>query len=217
MIAPVRALGFEYVAPPFQSRIGSPESVPYRIVGAVDGTTLSYDPPQPAAPATLALGQSVLFEATGAFKVTSQDKDHPYFMGQVMPGAGCQGDEDFVNLLPPAQWLRRYVFFTDYSYPTTNLVVVRTNTGNGFRDVNITCLGPLTNWQPIGSDGKYEITTVDLIRDGAPNGTCSNGPQTADSEAPFGLMVWGLSSCASYGYPAGGNASTINSVVIVPN
>jgi hypothetical protein len=31
-----------------------PESVPYRLVGAVDGTTLVFDPPISGVPATLA-------------------------------------------------------------------------------------------------------------------------------------------------------------------
>ena len=65
------------------------------------------------------------------FKVTSQDANFPFYVGQVMPGAGCAGDEDFVNMLPPAQWLSKYVFFSDPTYPTTNLVFVRKNVGTG--------------------------------------------------------------------------------------
>jgi hypothetical protein len=200
----------------FQSRIGGPESIPYRIVGAVDGTTLTYDPPVPAGPTTLNLGQSVQFESTVSFKVTSQDEQHPFYLGQVMPGAGCVGDEDFVNMLPPAQWLSKYVFFTDPTYPTTNLVFVREKTGGTFSDVSLECLGTISGWQPIGGSGEYEIATVDVIRDSVPNGGCTNGPQVAQSAAPFGLQVWGLSGCSSYSYPAGGNASTINTVVVPP-
>jgi hypothetical protein len=215
-IPAISAQSNQYIGMAFQSRLGSPESIPYRIVGAVDGTTLSYDPPVPSAPTSLSLGQSVQFESTTSFKVTSQDADHPFYLGQVMPGAGCVGDEDFVNMLPPAQWLAKYVFFTDPTYPTTNLVFVRERTRSGFADVSLECLGTISGWQPIGSSGEYEIATVDLIRDSLPNGGCTNGPQVADSTAPFGLQVWGLSSCSSYSYPAGGNASTINTVVVPP-
>src|SRR5262249_34908335 len=44
-IPPVSALGFEYVAAPFATRRADmqPESIPYRFVGAVDGTTLAFD------------------------------------------------------------------------------------------------------------------------------------------------------------------------------
>jgi hypothetical protein len=216
LVPPVRALGFDYIAPPFKSRTGT-ESVPYLIVGAVDGTTLSYNPPIPGAPPTIAKGQNIKFESTLPFQVKAQDNNHPFYLGQEMPGDGGIGDEDFVDLEPPAQWLSKYVFYTDYSYPTTNLVFVRVKGADGFKDVSVDCAGgPLTGWVPIGTDGMYEITNFDLIRDGAGNGSCSNGPHTAASALPFGLMVWGLASYASYGYAGGGNAATINQVVIPP-
>jgi len=223
-IPAVSALGSEYIGMPFKSRSTSfaEESIPYRIVGVQDGTTLTFDPPIAGAPTVLALGQSVLFESQTAFRVTSQDVNFPFYIGQVMPGCtmdgndGCLGDEDFVNLLPPPQWLAKYVFFTDPTYPTTNLVFVRRANGGVFADVNLDCVGAITGWQPIGTGGQYEVTKVDLIRDGIPNGTCNNGPHSADSPSSFGLMVWGLDTFSSYGYPAGGNATTINTVIVPP-
>lgn len=225
-VAPVSALGNDYVGIPFRTRSPSntPESIVYRIVGVQDGTTLTFDPPVPGAPSSLSLGQSLIFESTTAFRVQSQGNEFPFYLGQAMsgcfvPGAdqdNCLGDEDYVTMLPPAQWLSRYVFFSDPTYPTTNLVFVRKRAGGAFADVTLECLGTLTGWQPVGSSGEFEITNVDLIRNNAPNGVCNNGPQAAESAAPFGLMVWGLSTFASYGYPAGGNASTINTVVVPP-
>ncbi len=245
-IPPITALGYDYVAPPFATRLASmaPESIPYRVVGAVDGTVLSYDPPgvaatasalYGAAPHTLAAGQVVEFETTLAFRVKSQDSDHPFYVGQIMPGckvtgypsavrptckgagpACCPGDEEFVNILPPAQFLKKYVFFTDTTYATTNLVFTRTKGAKGFADVTLDCAGALTGWQPVGSEGLYEVTNVDLVRASTPNGSCNNGPHTASSDAPFGLMVWGLDSAASYAYPAGGNVGPINKVIVYP-
>ncbi len=223
-IPAVSALGSEYIGMPFQSRSTSlvEESVPYRIVGVQDGTTLTFDPPVPGAPTSLALGESVLFESQTPFRVTSQDANFPFYIGQVMPGCmvngniDCLGDEDFVNLLPPPQWLAKYVFFTDPTYPTTNLVFVRKSNNGIFSDVNLDCIGAISGWQPIGTSGQYEITKVDLIRGGIPNGTCNNGPHSAESASSFGLMVWGLDTYSSYGYPAGGNATTINTVVVPP-
>jgi hypothetical protein len=52
-ITPISALGSEYVAAPYHSRIAIAESIPYRLVGIANGTRLSFDPPQPAAPAAL--------------------------------------------------------------------------------------------------------------------------------------------------------------------
>jgi hypothetical protein len=244
-IPPIAALGHDYVATPFATRRASllPESIPYRIVGAVDGTTLVYDPPgiastasalYGAAPLTLAAGQVADFETTSAFRVTSQDKNHPFYVGQIMPGCFvtggsrpgcgtsldfgdcCLGDEEFVNVVPPAQFLDKYIFFTDVTYATTNLVFTRTKTATGFADVTLDCAGTLTGWEPVGTEGLYETTNIDLVRAGMPNGTCNNGPHTATSTGPFGLMVWGLDEAASYAYPAGGNVAPINTVVVPP-
>jgi hypothetical protein len=249
-IPPITALGYDYVAAPFATRIASlaPESIPYRIVGAVDGTTLKYDPPgiapipstlYSAAPGTLSAGEVVEFETTSAFRVTSQDKNHPFYVGQIMPGCYvtggyptgpdrpgcgssptgtgcCLGDEEFVNLLPPAQFLQKYIFFTDVTYSTTNLVFTRVKGTTGFQDVTLDCAGTLSGWQPVGTEGLYETTNVDLVRSQIPNGTCNNGPHTASSTAPFGLVVWGLDQTSSYAYPAGGNVAAINTVVVPP-
>jgi hypothetical protein len=237
MIPPVSALGSEYVAPPYTTRRANlqAESISYRLVGAVAGTTLTYDPPVASAPTTVNRGEPHDFEASVPFTVTSQDKDHPFYLGQLMsgcqvtggsrPGAvaippyidACLGDEEYVNILPPAQFLLRYVFFTDPTYSTTNLVFVRAKTAAGFKDVKLDCLGGnVSGWQPIGTGGKYEITNVDLIRGGTASGGCTNGPQVASSDGPFGVMVWGEDSYASYAYPAGGNVAAINTVVVPP-
>ena len=233
MIPPISALGSEYVVPPYATRLASmaPESIPYRFVGVQNATTLTYDPPIAGAPTALDLGQIVEFETTSAFSVKSQDANHPFYVGQHMTGAiltgpsrpattgnvcpGFLGDEEFVNIMPPAQWLSKYVFFTDPTYTTTNLVLVRKKTANGFQDVTVDCVGAVGGWEPVDTAGNYQITNVDLVR-GAPNGTCTNGGHVASSTGLFGLMVWGLDACASYAYPAGGNVSTINNVVVPP-
>jgi hypothetical protein len=228
LIPPVSALGFEYVAPPHATRRADmqEESVRYRFTGMVADTHLTFDPPVPGAPALLSLGQVVEVESMVPFTVKSQDAMHPFYVGQYMagcittsgsrPGApgGCLGDEEFVNILPPAQWLSSYVFFTDPTYATTNLVLVRKRTGSGFQDVNVDCLGVVGGWKPVASSGEYEITNVDLQRV-SPVGTCTSGRHTATSAGPFNVMVWGLDSAASYAYPAGGNVGKINPVVVI--
>src|SRR5690606_4763173 len=85
-VPPVSALGHEYVASPFPDRGNLEESLWYRIVGAVDQTELSYDPPVPSAPASIGLGEVIDFEATNAFRVTSQGQDNPFYLAQMMPG-----------------------------------------------------------------------------------------------------------------------------------
>ena len=210
---------------------------PYRFVGAVAGTTLTYDPPQPAAPATIGVGQVVDFEATAAFVVKSQDNGHPFYVGMHMPGCSviggsrpgvgtamndvafgnCLGDEEWVGVFPPAQFLSSYVFFTDPTYATTNLVLTRAKSGGAFHDVSVDCLGVVGGWQPLGTSGQYQTTNVDLMRGAIANGTCANGPQHAKSDGPMGIVVWGLDNFSSYAYPAGGNVASINTVVVQPS
>jgi hypothetical protein len=224
-ILPVDALGHRYVAAPYTTRRMdlAPEAIPYRLVGAVDGTTLTFDPAVTGAPTTLDRGQIADIVSSAAFVVTSQDEMHPFAFAQVMPSAnlaggsrpGAQssmygpqlGDEEFVVLFPPDQYLSRYVFFTDPTYWTTNLALVRVPDGTGaFQPVTVDCLGEVSGWTPAdGADG-YEVTTVDLVRAGVGVGTCVNGHHVASSAAPFGVVVWGTDAYASYAYPAGGNA-----------
>jgi hypothetical protein len=233
-IPSVRALGTSYVAARYRNRHdGVEESPPWRVVGAVAGTQLTYDPPQPGAPSTIAAGQSVMFDAPGPFVVRSQDDQHPFFFASYMTGCdvpgqapplGCAGDPEFVNVIPPDQYLASYVFFTDPTYPETNLVFVRKKAPDGsFKDVTLDCLGALSGWTPIAAD--YELARVDLVKGNFERqGSCDNGRHEAKSAAPFGLTVWGWGSditastfstrAVSYAYPAGASVQPINDVVV---
>jgi hypothetical protein len=131
------------------------------------------------------------------------------------------GDEDFVPLVPPAQFLTSYVFFTDPTYSTTTLDLVRVKSNGAFYDVTVDCLGTVVGWQPVGSSGLYEFARVDLMRavppgSGPTSGGCTNGRHSASSTGPFGLVVYGLDTYSSYGYPAGGNAAVLSGVVVNP-
>ena len=219
-IAPIQALGSAYAIVPYEPRAGTPESVIYRFTGTVDGTQLTYDPPQTGVPLSLALGQMMEFESKNIFLVKSQDAQHPFHVALMMSGCTDQnglGDEDYVQMVPPAQFLASYVFYSDVTYSTTNFTVVRNKTSQGFQDVTIDCVGSVTGWQPVDSADTYEYAWVDIQKGGvAQHNNCQNGPHTASSKGPFGITVWGEDSYASYGYPAGGNLSTINTVVVPP-
>ena len=230
----ISALGSSYVAAPYETRRKdlAPEDVRYRMVGVVDGTTLVYDPPVPAGPPTLKQGQVVDFATPLAFRVQSQDTDHPFALAQLMdtanipggsrPGATAKGfppnlgDEEHVVVLPPAQFLTRYAFFTDPSYGTTNLVLTRVKQDGAFLPVTVDCLGEIQGWKPVGQGGLYEYTTVDLVRAGVGVNGCTNGHHLAESKGAFGVVVWGLDSYASYAYPAGGAADKLSDVMIIP-
>ncbi len=246
MLFPVSALGNEYPAVRYRSRDPNGEElVPWRLVGAVDGTTLTFDPPQAGAPTSINARELAEFVAPGPFVVRSQDASHPFYFAAYMTGGepfDGQGDPEFVNVIAPQQYLSRYTFFTDPTYPETNLVFVRafdTNLGM-FPDVTLDCAGPLTGWQPLGGLKDYEFTRVDLSTGNFKAvGGCDNGVHTATGSFPvdgstsvarFGITVWGWGSGAtwgpdeednpkftrwvSYGYPAGANVARLNSVVL---
>ena len=239
-IPPVKALGSEYVAVRYRNRYPNVnETPPWRFVGAVDGTTLTYDPPQSGAPTTLSRGQVVEWQASGGYVVKSQDAQHPFFFGAHMTGCttnpnwnsdplSCAGDPEFVNVIPPAQYLADYIFFTDPTYPETELVIVRKKANdNTFHDVTLDCKGVLTGWQNVDAAGNYQFVRADLVTGNfAKVGSCDNGRHEAKSDTPFALTVWAwgsalssstlYSEAVSYAYPAGASVQPINTVVVPP-
>jgi hypothetical protein len=223
-LLPVQALGDEYVAVRYRPRDPKQpnEAPPWRVMGAVDGTTLTYEPSTPAgAPTTLSSGQLAIFKSAGPFIVKSQDSKHPFYMSAHMGGEQYEGgnyltgDPEHVNVMPPAEYLSSYIFMTDPTMGNTNLVLVRTKTSGTFEDVSLDCMtGPVTGWTPAGSSGTYEYAWVDLVVGGAAQGKCDNGYHTIKSKAPFGITVWGWDSYVSYAYPAGASVHPINTVMV---
>ncbi len=239
-LPPVRALGSRYVGVRYRNRVdGKEEIVPWRIVGAVDGTLLTYDPPMAvdggadggtAGPASVGTGQVVEFSSAGPFVVSSQDADHPFYLATYMTGcstlqsdAGCAGDPEFVNVLPDNQYLSDYTFFTDPTYPETNLVFIRGKDAKGaYQDVALDCAGTLGGWTDVNASFQY--TRFDLVKGNfAKQGNCDNGRHEANSKGPFALTVWGWGSNASvgfpteyvsYAYPAGASIASVNTVIV---
>ena len=225
MIPPVRALGHEYVGVMYRPRKTEPAI--WRVVGAVDGTALTWSS-SVGGPSTLSRGQIAEFTTAEPFVVRSQDADHPFLLfaymsgSQWQPGLDGYGDPDFVISVPPEQYMRDYVFFADPTYPEGNLVVVRAKQNGKFEDVELGCSGKLTGWKAVGD---FEWTRTDLITGNFKGVSgCSSGRQEMKSAAPFGLWVWGwgtpqtpsFTANVSYGYPAGMNVTPINQVVIPP-
>jgi hypothetical protein len=228
-IPPISALGHAYVGANHRHRTAATELEPWRIMGAVDGTKLTWTPaPPPGAPSEIASGQMMEFAATDPFYVTSQDANHPFYLSSYMTGGekyGGIGDPEWVNAIPTDQFLKDYVLFTDPTYSETSLVVTRARGDNGmFANVILDCAGPLTNWKPVG---QFETTVIDLVTGNFQNvGNCSNGRHEIHSDAPFGVTVWGWGTIpgfpgatlytqyVSYAYPAGAGVKPINTVEI---
>lgn len=227
MLPPVTALGARHAAVMYRPRLPAEGSTYWRIVGVVDGTQLTYSR-DVGGPMTIGRGEAITFETGAPFVVASQDAEHPFLLFTYMSSWSSHdemaywGDPDFVTSIPIAQYLRRYVFFADPTYPETNLVVVRRRAPDGaFKDVVLDCAGPLGGWQPLAADLEYtrrDLTTGNF----APVGDCSTGVHEIASDAPFGLWVWGWSSfptrtgAGSYGIPAGMDIKPLNGVMRGP-
>jgi len=229
-ISPFAQWGTSYALVPFKPRIeavtGTPrETVPWMLVGAVDGTVLTYDPSKPpGAPEKLTAGQLAVFETDMLVTVKSQDHKHPFHASVYMTGSThggghlggnrTLGDPDFVNIAPSDQFLDRYVFFTDFTYPETSLTLVRRKIRGVFKPVNLACTGEVTGWKPLGNAGEFEYAWVSLTRGFMPQtfgaSSCGYGRHEATSEGPFSVTVWGIGKDASYGYAGGLGVRPIN-------
>ncbi|WP_146648552.1 IgGFc-binding protein [Labilithrix luteola] len=231
-LAPFSQWGTQYALVPYETRIVGlhgetpAEQVAWGFVGAASGTVLTYEPSRPrGAPETLEAGQAVSFFTDQIVTVKSQDDKHPFHAAVYMTGSqfngGLEGlgrtlgDPDFVNVVPTDQFLDRYVFFTDYTYPETSLTVVRRKTTSGFLPVELDCAGEISGFQPLGTSGEFEYAWVRLTSGFSPRtfakGTCGYGRHEAKSQGTFSLTVWGTARDASYGYAGGMGSRPVNS------
>jgi hypothetical protein len=224
---PVSALGDEYAAVRYRPRDPAQpdEAPPWRILGAVNDTLLTYDPSPPVgAPTRIGSGELAMFSAAGPFVVRSQDLEHPFYMSAHMGGYGYQGgnyltgDPEQVNVIPAQQYLSRYIFMADPTMANANLVLVRGKTPTGgFADVSLDCIpGPISGWKPVGTGDAYEYAWVDLVLAGTAQGACNSGYHEVSSRSPFGLTVWGWDLAVSYAFPGGAGVHPINAVVVQP-
>ncbi|AKV01077.1 hypothetical protein AKJ09_07740 [Labilithrix luteola] len=227
-IPPLAQWGSEYALVPYHSRLAAAgerrEVVPYRLVGAIDGTVLTYDPQRPRdAPSVLRAGEVASFMTDDLVVVKSQDADHPIYASVLMTGAVynggyaalTDGDPDFVNIVPTDQFLDRYVFFADFTFPETSLTFVRRRSTKGFMPVELDCVGEVQGFHPLGSSGEYEYAWVDLTKTFAPaTGTCAAGRHETKSDGPFSVTVWGTGYAASYGYSGGAGSRPITKVEV---
>lgn len=236
-LPPTPAMGTQYVGVRYPNRSSAlePERPPWRVVGAVDETELIWSGTfEESMPTTLAAGEVFEFQHEGGFVVASQDDEHPFYLGQYMTSAthvaerAQVGDPEWVNVVPTDQYLQRYLFFTDPTFPETHLVVVRKpNLSGEYADVTLGCSGVLDGWQDVG---EFQVTTRQIgtgYFEGV-NG-CANGVQTLESEGLFTVTAWGWgnetvtaatdtnSAFNSYAFPAAVGLRTINKVKLREN
>lgn len=223
-IVPLTAWGTSYVGARHPQRVPelnpTPEEVRWRVIAAVDGTTVQLQPPQPEVGAAIHLshaGQIVEFASVESFVATG---DQPFMLMQFMTGCynvikttaqptscnqGPTGDPYMIQVPPIEQWMTQLPFLTDTSYPRDFAILTR----EAGTTIELDCLGvvPDDHFTPIPGTS-YEVGYVELD-DLSGEGDCRDGAQFVSADAPIGVMVAGIDWATSYGYPGGLNFKSL--------
>lgn len=196
LMLPIEALGAEYViTAPAVTTIPNGKVQMVRIVATEPDTTLTYDPPQAGAPASIAAaGDWVQITNTAAsFKITANKK---VLVGQFMQGstvAGNTGDPSMTFAVPIDQFRSEYLFHAPTNY-TTNYVDIVAPVG-----ASVELDGaPVTTWAPIGGSG-FQLARITPLG----NGPLNDGNHRIVGSEGFGISVYGYGQDTSYWYPGG--------------
>jgi hypothetical protein len=206
-IFPLETWGHDYVAARNPPRGG--EAMVWRVVAAEDGTTITFAPPVSVGAQTMMNATDVLqFSDHGDFHASA---DKPIMMAGYMlgcsavgGGGGCPGDPYMVLMVPVEQYRDDYVFLVDTSYDQDFAKLVRP----AGAEIEVECLGvvPDDRWSPVGGSG-WEVAAIDMNPGEA---MCTTGTNEATGAAPFGIIVSGQASAASYAYAGGLALQAIN-------
>jgi hypothetical protein len=173
-----------------------------RVIATAEGTTLTYDPPQPGAPATIAhAGDFVELDNTAAtFQLTASQ---PVLVAQYMEGSQATpehiGDPSLALAVPVEQFRTSYLVHAPINYATNDLDVVAPAGATVMLD------GTPLSFTPIGDTG-FALARVQPLGRG-PN---ADGNHALTGSAPFGVNVYGYGTDTSYWYPGGLELHPIN-------
>jgi hypothetical protein len=191
---PYETLAKKYiVTPPLIPTGGDvPKAQMVRIVATEDDTTLTYDPPQGGAPATIAkAGQYVeLTQNAADFQVTSNNKIliSQYMLGQ--DAGGNSGDPAMALSVATEQYRKSYLFHAPINYESNYVNITAP------LDAKVTLDNvAVANLKPIGATG-FGVTRVKL-------GNNIDGNHDVKADKPIGISVYGYGQYTSYWYPGG--------------
>ncbi|MBK8258414.1 MAG: hypothetical protein IPK82_37850 [Polyangiaceae bacterium] len=171
-----------------------------RVVATKPNTTLTYDPPQPGAPAMIAqAGQWVEMSTTADFQITGSE---PILVVQYMTGqnaGGGSGDPAMTVAVGKEQYRKSYLLHapTNYEYSYINIVAPTGSTVT----LDGTALAAAA-FTAIGNSG-FSVARATLSNAG-------NGNHTLSSPAAFGIAVYGYGQYTSYWYPGGSNLTKLH-------
>jgi IgGFc binding protein len=205
-VMPAETLGTDYVVTVPTGPKGAPVGHTVRLVGNVDGTTLTFNPAIGGAPGTLDAGQVVQldnvaqdFEVSGNHEFAVQSM--MLSAAEVDPGTAApnqQGDPSLSTATALQQYRLKYVFLAPDDYPTSFVdIVVSPGTGLTLDGAAVTQTATQVGTTPWG-----------VIRVPLTAGT-SGGAHVLTATLPVGIQVLGYGSYTSYQYPGGLNLSLI--------
>ena len=198
---PVDTLGTRYIvnAPAVTSLPGGKVEV-IRVIATAANTNLTYDPPQPGAPTTIAQAGGFV-EISGnlsSFQITGDQK---ILVVQYMEGqeaGGGTGDPAMTLAVPVEQFRTQYLFHAPTNYES-NYVDVTAPIG-----AQVMLDGAPLAFTPIGATG-YGLARVYPLMAGPGN----DGNHMIQGNMAFGITVYGYGQYTSYWYPGGLNLNTI--------
>ncbi len=168
----------------------------YRIVGAFDGTTLTYTPSAPSgAPTTIDAGEVAEFETTGPYVVSGS---HPFslveflFSNQSLGHGGAVPGDPAMWVVPPVdQFQKSYVFLAPEGYDASFVTVV----GRAGQQLMLDGEPITGQFVMTGSLGGKAYAHIHV--------PIAPGPHVVEADDPIGIAVFGYGTDVSYAYPGG--------------
>ncbi len=207
---PTEALGWKFAVSrsPIRSTDTSwAEPDIYRVVGTVDGTTITTNLGGNFGSFTLNAGEWKAFyashgftlEATGGAVMLGQ-----FLISQGLIPQGRTGDPTFVMFPAAEQHRKDYTFLVPTTFSSNYMVLAKPQ--NAAISIDEQPLEEFNNCTT-GVVGVVNGITYDQI-------TCpmTEGVHSVSASKPFGLTVYGYYSAGSYGYPGGSDVKLINPI-----
>lgn len=204
---PLSAWGSAYVAAPAAGATGNGnDDSLFRITGAFDGTTLSYDPAPPTgAPTTINAEETVAFITSAPFTVRASDETKTFTVSQFLlsnqyfAAFSRPGDPSMIVLPAAAQFQDAYTFFLPQGYARNFVTIIRPAGAALQLDGS-----PLTgaSFLPLGVlDGEaYEYAHVEL----------PGGSHKVEADVAFAIIATGYDNDVSFGYAGGSGVGVIS-------
>jgi hypothetical protein len=189
---PIETLTMRYIVTPPQRANGGTDAEYVRVIAIEPATSVTYDPPQAGAPASLAnAGDFFEIAASSADFLIMGDK--PILVAQYMQGqgdSGVPGDPAEALAVSVDQYRSSYLFHAPTNY-LSNFVNITAPTAAVITLDGVAVAG----FTPIGASG-FSVARVQLNNGG-------DGNHNITGTMPFGISVYGYGDDTSYWYPGG--------------